>query len=263
MVLGTEVRPTAFTVFPMTANPLLHDFQAIMNRITSFKEHARAYYHDVMMSALACPRCSGHLAVTGASQAVCQQCHTMTDPTVTFQHSNCCCVNLIKKRTHYACSRCGRTTASRFLFDEALFDALYFRGAMAESRERKRRTREERRILLAQSRSDELTLSEPPDIALIPGLADALANFLEHTAARSNDHTPIRPPFCMDTYRQIILGSVGTAVAHFDAIPAIEEDSRLDRARRFTTLIFMQHDREVWLQQYDKQILVMPYEAHN
>ena len=242
----------------MHPNPLLEHLSTVLERVTLFRTHAKTFYYEVLLSVHTCPHCGGQLTTSGISQAACLRCGAHTDPTVAFQRSACCNASLVKKRTHYVCAECSETVPSRFLFDEVLHDGEYFADKMRESRERKRRSREERRLLLAQSRSDELSLTEVPDIELIPGLVEALADFLEHTAVCSNEHTAIRSDFRMEAYRQIILGSVGNAAAYFDAIPAIDEDSRLDRARRFITLIFMEHGHEVRLEQMDTGILVIP-----
>ena len=47
----------------------------------------------------------------------------------------------------------------------------------------------------------------------------------------------------------------------FSNFPALCEDVRVDRARRFVTLIYMEHEREVVLTQYGNDILVERHEA--
>jgi len=200
--------------------------------------------------------------MSGTSRADCV-CGLSLDPTVEYQRSECCGARLTKRVFHYACSQCGQIVPSRFLFDERVFNEDYFRKAMAESRERKRRVREELRLLLAESHSDNLSFTEVPDIDRIPGLLDALTDLLGFDAIRSNDHMAVRSDFRMEDYREVILTAARDSAIRFEAIPALERDVRLDRARRFTALIFMEHSREVWLQQCGTQIMVMPYETHD
>jgi len=76
------------------------------------------------------------------------------------------------------CSRCHQTVQSRFLFDERIFDAAYFREMMKESRARAKRKREEVKRLLAGSRSGPLLLMEEPCLDSIPGLQEALDAFI-------------------------------------------------------------------------------------
>jgi len=55
-------------------------------------------------------------------------------------------------------SQGSQTVPSRVLFDERLFDKVYFKKMMRESRDRKMKKREELRRLFAESRSGALSL---------------------------------------------------------------------------------------------------------
>ncbi|MBM3335050.1 hypothetical protein FJY63_10360, partial [Candidatus Sumerlaeota bacterium] len=67
--------------------------------------------------------------------------------------------------------------------------------------------------------------------------------------------------FHMERYRQAILEDVPPGcLIRFSAIPAVDERERLDRVRRFITLIFMEQAHEVALTQENEDILVERYE---
>ena len=140
-------------------------------------------------------------------------------------------------------------------------DNRYFALRMKESRERKRQRRQEVAALLAVSRSKDLLLTEVPEIDSIPGLANDLAKFLEYAGISSYDDTVVRSEFRLEDYRRVILEAIRDAVIRFEAIPSIEHDSRLERARRFTTLIFMEQAHELVLEQQGEDILVVPREV--
>jgi hypothetical protein len=107
-------------------NPLVHQINGILEYVDAYKERVRDFYFQVLLSQHACPTCGDALHMTGASECSCQSGHIF-DPTVSFQSSPCCHARLIRKTFHYACSRCHETVASKFLFDERVFDAEYFR----------------------------------------------------------------------------------------------------------------------------------------
>ena len=166
------------------------------------------------------------------------------------------------RRRHYACSACGTTTPSRFLFDEYVVDAEYFRLAMAESRQRKRRAREQQLLSFAISRSDDLNLDKAPNVAALSGFVEDLDGFVR-TQGNDEDQSPsLAGAFRMEDYRDMVVACLKDCSVHFDAIPALVSEERLDRARRFITLVFMEQAREVWLRQRGRDVLVMPYETH-
>ena len=253
-----RARPT----FLMTLNhPLMSGIETIREHVHVYRTNARRFYYEVVMIQHPCPRCGDKLYIASPSSARCVNCDLTLDPTTHFQVSPCCGGKLVRRALHYACSTCGAIVASRFLFDEALFDSRYFALRMRESRERKRQRRQEVAALLAASRSNELLLAEVPEIDSIPGLTDDLARFLEYAGMTSYDRTAIRSDFHLDDYRRVILEAIRDAIIHFEAIPRIEQDSRLDRARRFTTLIFMEQAHELVLEQQGEDILVVPREV--
>jgi hypothetical protein len=235
-------------------NPLLKGLSQVQNYLSQYKEKVRAFYFQVLLSQYECPSCGGELFMTGPSQCACS-CGKMFDPTLGFQKSHCCAASLLRKTFHYACSRCHQIVPSRFLFDERLFDAAYFREMMRESRERGKRKKEEVRRLLAESRSGTLLLTEEPSLEAIPGLNEALDDFIRIEGQGNYEFSP-KAGFRMEDYRDHILSVLGLGSRLFSDIAPMIDDSRRDRIWRFVTLTFMAQDRAVELTQYGSDILV-------
>ncbi|HQE83821.1 MAG TPA: hypothetical protein PLM14_12540 [Candidatus Hydrogenedentes bacterium] len=152
--------------------------ERVHERILSFKERARRFFYQVMLSAYACPVCAGKLHIVGTGHARCGTCKSEIDLTRTFQKSVCCQARLELRRQHYACSHCGRMVPSRFLFEERAFDREYFKLAMRRSRENRERRLAKLKELLASSRSNALALTEMSGLSDIPGLTEDLDAFL-------------------------------------------------------------------------------------
>lgn len=237
-------------------NPLIRAISGILDRVKDYKERAKAYYFEVVLSPYQCAECYCQLKMTGQSQCSCSNGHTF-DPTLEFQKSSCCNTDLIKKTFHYGCSRCHKTVPSRFLFDERVFDADYFREMMRDSRNRKKRKREEIRRFLAESRSGALSLIDPPDLESIPGLVDDLNNFIQENMYEYPEISfDTKSDFHMNDYRTHILSNLTWDGILFSDIVPYVDDYRCDRAWRFITLIYMQNDREVELSQYGDDLMV-------
>lgn len=237
-------------------NPLLRALETVEKKIERFKGKARDFYFQVMLSAHACGSCGGRLEMIGRSLCRCQNCQCRIDPTLEFQRSLCCGVELVRRPAHYVCSHCKRITPSRFLFDERVFDRNYFREMMQTSRERARSKREAIRQLLAKNRSEELVLTEEPELKAIPGLVEALNIFLSSGAVDLGTFQDIEQTFDMETYRRHILECLGWGNRPFSAIPLLQPQPRLDRVFRFITLVFMAQSGEVTLEQAEGEILV-------
>ena len=235
-------------------NPLIRGIGQVLMRVSDFKEMARAYYFEVILSRYRCPNCSGRLQMTSQSQCSCS-CGKTFDPTLTFQQSSCCSAGLVRKTLHYACSRCHQTVPSRFLFDERLFDREYFREMMREVRIRERKRKEELKVLLAGSRSDTLILLEEPCLDSLPGLTEALNGFIGTEVSGFEDFLS-RSGFSLEDYRSHLLSVIGNGSMLFSDIAPLAADWRKDKIWRFVTLIFMRQDREVSLTQYGADILV-------
>ena len=234
-------------------NPLIMGIGRVLSRVSSFKELARTYYFEVVLSLYRCPDCDGRLKMVGVSECSCS-CGKILDPTLSFQQSSCCNASLVRKTSHYACSKCHEIVPSRFLFDERLFDKAYFREMMQEARARKRRKKEELKVLLAGSKSDALLLLEEPNLDGVQGLTDALNRFIGIRLDPCDFSSASR--FRMNDYRNHILSVLGVGARLFSDMPSLLEDRRRDRIWRFVTLIFMQQDGEVSLTQYGADVLV-------
>ncbi len=246
-------------------NPLIRSIKGVLSRVNNFKEKARSFYFEVILSQYRCPSCSGKLRMVGQGKCICS-CGNSFDPTLAFQKSACCGAPLIKKTFHYACSHCHETVPSRFLFDERVFDREYFKEMMRESRRKAKEKRKEIKRILAESRSLDLHLMEEPDLDSIPGLMQDLNDFINEGASGlvfSSFET--RSSFSIDDYRNHILSLLGWDSLSFSDIEPLIEERRQDRIWRFITLVFMQHDGEVDLTQdgYDLLVRKIYNEAHS
>ena len=243
-----------FDLFRLSNNPLLFKFPNILSRISIFKRQAKQFYFDVILSTVSCPVCKERLKMCAESECVCS-CGVRIDPTIEFQISPCCQARLVRKTFHYACSRCNNRVQSRFLFDERIFDKTYFRDLMRECRERKKRKQEEIRRLLAESRSGVLPLLEEPDLDSIPGLIIDLDNFIQSEQVQ-RVYMDTGDIFNMENYRTHILKGLGWNPIHFTQITPLNHDSRKDKVWRFITLVFMENDREIEIQQMQNDLLI-------
>ena len=249
-------------------SPLIKEMIKVLKNVSDFKERAKTFYFEVLLSAHRCPLCDGRLKMTGQSECSCN-CGNTFDPTTTFQKSACCQAKLIRKTLHYACAGCHKAVPSRFLFDEKLFDKAYFKQMMKESRERTRRKREEIRKLLVESRSDVFNLTENPDFEALPGLFHDLDSFItsfeDGLSVCFGVFREGKSDFNMTDYRDHIISVLTWNAMHFSKIKPLIKDCRTDTVRRFVTLIFMQQDREVDLTQNGNDLLVQKiyHETHN
>jgi len=241
-------------------NPLVLDILRVLARLQAFKEQVREFYFEVLLSAYVCPECGGSLRMVGDSRCMCDAGHVF-DPTIAFQRSECCDARIVRRVLHYECTACRSVTRSRFLFDERVFDKEYFREMMRDSRERARQKREAIRLLLLGSRSVPLVVDDVPNLEEVPGLVEALDLFVSTEPKTSPQHFVDDDVFDMEKYRRMIMDSVGDWRIWFDALPRLCEDSRKDRARRFTTLVYLEHEGQVDLTQAGDRIVVRRHEA--
>jgi hypothetical protein len=249
----------------LTRNSLIGAIGGVFNRVVDLKGRAREYYFEVLLSKYQCPRCGGHLYMTGQSECSCP-CGNSFDPTLAFQKSTCCGASLVRKTFHYACSRCNKTVPSRFLFDEKVFDRAYFREIMQDSRRRAKEKREEIRSFLAESKSAALPFMEEPHLDSIPGLIQDLNDFVQKGSCEAGEvFFDTQSSFHMNDYHDHIMSILSWERIPFSNIAPLIEDSHQDRIWRFITLIFMQNDHEVELTQYGNDILVQKVynEAYN
>ena len=235
---------------------LISRFENVQVRIKRFVAEAREFYYQVQLSGHVCPQCGGPLRMTKPGQCVCTKGHVL-DSTIQFQKSSCCQAALVRRINHYQCSQCGKTIPSKFLFDEQLFDARYFRERMQAHRDRKQKRREEIRRLLAQGRSNELTLLDEPRLEDIPGLLTSLDEFIASGFPESgNDPLEGTESYDFKTFRAHILNQLDYSERLFSRIPVHAQNLKLDKVWRFMTLLFMDQSREIDLSQYGADLLI-------
>jgi len=240
---------------------IFKNVKCIEQTVKNYKKSAKQFYFKVLFGKYRCPRCDGILSITGNLMAACQ-CGLTIDPTIEFQRSNCCNKPLVKRICHYACTKCGKSVRSLFLFDERLFDRAYFREMVAKNRQRKR-YREELRKALIRIRSGELLLISILDIARVNGLEADLNELITGSLAPTDsDVFDIGKDFDLCEYWHHIQRQIGSNEIYFSVIVPFHDDSRQDRARCFMALVFMEHERQVWMIEYGNDILVKKYEAH-
>ena len=164
----------------------------------------------------------------------------------------------VLKIRRYECKNCGIEINSKFLFDGLVFDAEYFKEKMAESRQRKKEQSERVRKMLAESRSDALSL-QAVDFSTVPGLMDALNAFTEnpHEAYEFQFHNK----FSLRRYESHIEAHIQDFPVSLTDIPPLSEDARLDRIWRFIALVFMAHVGLIEIQQEGQTIMVMHRET--
>jgi len=116
--------------------------------------------------------------------------------------------------------------------------------------------------LLAASRSLDIAITEFPTNADLDSFSQALDAFVGHEQMLDVDAFLGRDCFQMEVYRSMVLASLHGRTVRFDTLPPVCPDKRLDRIRRFIALLFMEQAHEVWLEQREREILVMPYETY-
>ena len=249
---------------PKSRNPLIRRIHQVQAHVDDYRRKARAFYFDVILSTVGCPECGGRLQMTGQSECTCSYGHVL-DPTIEFQKTTCCGARLIRKTFHYVCVSCQQSVPSRFIFNERIFDKEYFREMMRGARDRRKRKREEIRRLLAESRSETLVFMEEPVLETIPGLLCDLDDFIQSDNPEclgiifEKDNI-----FNIEKYWSHIQSMLGWDSIHFSKIPPLEDNHRRDRAYRFITLIYMQNDRKVDIEQEGEDLFVQKvhHEAH-
>lgn len=250
-----------YTLSMISKNPLIKGIVDIQDRVSTYADHARDFYFEILLAIHPCPACGLKMEVAASGQWRCD-CSATLDPAIEFQRSACCKAPLRRRRCHYACAQCGATVVSQFLFNEKVFDAQYFCEKMTESRQRQRRRREALRRLLAASRSPDLLVDDFPDGAAIHSLSEAMDDLLRSQSTVDADDCHEPAAFRIKAYRAMVLACLDGCAVGFDALPQIGTDRRLDRARRFITLLFMEQAGEVWIEQREQGISVMPYETY-
>ena len=225
----------------------------VTEAVTAYTSRVRQFFYSVMLLPYACPKCGGELNMIAEGRCRCSACAHAFDPTVLFQRcSDCGGIPKIEVR-RYRCRHCGRPVASRFLFDGLVFDKVYFRDKMAESRARKQeqRTRLQTRLIEGRSAPSE---SGPADLSEMSGLVDALNRLV--AGASVDPEMYVCEGFDLSRYESHIQAHLRSVPIMFDEIPPLNEDARLDRVWRFIAIIFMAHVGLIEIQQEGSEIMV-------
>ena len=242
------------------ATAFLQAAERLAESVARYRAEARRFYYAVLRARYRCPACGARMRFAACDCWSCDCGHTL-DPSLVFALSPCCGVKLIRNHAHYACARCRGRVASPFLFDERLFDRVYFRERMRQTRERRRTKREEMRKRLAGTRSPPVVAGEGLHLHDVPGLAGDLDAFLG-MASRQPEPAAPEDVFDLDCYKSHIRAALEGHERLFTAIPPLPPGGRRDRVRRFMTLLFLEHEGELRLVQYGERLLVEPNEAH-
>ena len=241
----------------MDRTQIIEQAFGLVQAVAAFAKRARLFFYAVVIAEHRCPQCEGRLSMYGEAWCVCRSCGQAFDPTVAFQTCMYCGGRLRLRVRRYECAKCGTEVASRFLFDGLAFDADYFRQKMAEYRQRKAEQRDRVRQMLAESRSDILSLPGA-DLSTVPGLADAL-NQLTTGFSPSFTHRS-RGGFDLHSYQRHIQAHLQPFAISLEEIPPLGKDTRLDRVWRFIAVIFLAHSGVIDIWQNGQAIMVIQRE---
>lgn len=245
----------------MNREQLLAAVEGLHEQIRQYRGHVRQFYYALLLETNRCPGCGGRMQLVRFDHWRCA-CGLTLDPTEAYVKSPCCGQAVTRQSVHYACAACKHRVDTRFHFDECVFDRAYFRERMRASRERRRRRRREWRRLLRRDRSAPVELDAAPDLEAVPDLDEALNAFL---TVPERPIAPVVPGanFDLNAYRRHIHHAAAGQEVLFRAIPPLGAPTRQDVARRFVALLFMEHDRELRMVQYGKELVVEWNEAYN
>ena len=234
----------------------------VNNRIGIFKERVRNFYYFLVLSDYRCSKCTGKLKMIDDSKCKCINCKYEFDPTLILQKCPKCSGDLIKKTYHYFCNNCNDQVYSKFCFEEKAFNKEYFTEMMRKSRERKLIQTQVFQKQLINSRSDVYYPEESIKLDEIDGLTETLNSFIDSPIPESLIRFYLKSEeFEMGKYKNHILSSFEGIEMFFDEIQALIENGRKDKIFRVITLIFMAHNKEVILNQYNNRILVEKVET--
>ncbi len=232
---------------------------SLADAVAAFAGRAKRLYYAVMLLGHSCPACGGRLTMLAEGRCRCRSCEHEFDPTVAFQRCSICGAKPVLGVRRYQCPQCGADVVSRFLFDDLVFDAKYFRQKMAESRKRKKQQRVRVRRMLAESRSGALSLPAA-ELSSVPGLAEALNGLV----IGANEPLPWKPDkgFDLKRYESHIQAHIRDFPISLDEFPLLEKNTRKDRIWRFIALIFLAHFGLIDIWQDGQEIMVMKHEAN-
>lgn len=213
--------------------------RAVTEAVDQLRSKARQLYYAVVLMAHRCPQCSGQLQMVGESRCRCAACGGVFDPTTAYQQCQDCGGSLRLRVSRYRCTACGADVPSRFIFDGRVFDAEYFRQAMARSRQKKREQRERLSQAAAENRSRAFDLPEA-DVDSVPGLAGALDCLVGGPGSAVFLAEPTSG-FDLHRYERHVQAHIRSIETAFDEIPSLAEDARKDRIWRFVAVVFLAH----------------------
>ena len=222
-----------------------------------FVGKARRFFYSVMLLAHRCPQCNGHLVMMAEGRCQCHRCQYDFDPTVAFQRCSQCGGKPDLKVRRYTCSQCSGDIQSLFLFDGQVYDNTYFKAKMAESRQRKQKLREKVRQMLAESRSEALSLESAHDLDSIPGLVAALNSLSQGMDEQML--VDLKSRFDLSRYQTHIKAHLQDFPIDLRRIPAIIENTRKDLIWRFIAAIFLEHEKQVQIQQEGQTLWLSHY----
>ena len=226
----------------------------VMLAIEHFAVWARRFYYVVMLFGCRCPKCSGTLTRVAESQCRCDRCHREFDPTAAFQRCSRCGGVPVLKIRRYRCRTCGCEIRSLFLFDGLVYDAQYFRRKMAESRRRRAELKQRVQAMLAECRSNPLTLNAT-DLTSIPGLVaalDGLTGDLEQIVACES-----KAGFDLARYQEHVNHCLEDGPMELQDMSPLIDDHRRDLIWRFIAVVFLEHDGLIHTRQQGPTIRVM------
>ena len=224
--------------------------------VQDFFGRAKGFYYKVVLLGHRCGNCNGKLSMTAESRCRCQSCKLEYDPTVAFQRCLACGGVPVLRVRRYYCGDCGSEANSKFLFETLPFERDYFKEKMAASRQRKKEKLEQVREMLAQSRSQTLTLGAV-DLDSVPGLLAALNGLTGDIDEKVL--IELKGKFDLDRYQEQIKAHLQDFPIDLRHIPAIIENTRKDLIWRFIAAIFLEHEKEIYIQQKNQTIWVSHY----
>ncbi len=138
-----------------------------------------------------------------------------------------------------------------------MFDRDYFRGRMAQSRQRKQEKKKKWHDILVKGRMERSESLECPaiDLMAVPGLIETLDSLAMVPEIRA--WLPLCKGFDLNRYESHLQAHIGPIEIGFDEIPPLEENPRLDRIWRFIAIIFMAHAGQVEILQEGTDIMVI------
>jgi hypothetical protein len=222
--------------------------------VEKFLIKAKRFYYLVMLFGYRCPKCKGSLMMVAEGRCRCRSCKYEFNPTIEFQRCLVCGGIPILRVRRYQCKECGDDITSMFLFDGLVFNAEYFHQKMIESRRRKKEQKQRVQQMLAECRSEPLTL-DVPDIKSIPGLIEALNGLTAGLDASTA--LELRDKFDLSRYQAHIRSHLGAEPVSLRQIPPLMENERLDLIWKFIAAIFLDHAGVINIRQQHETVWVM------